>query len=393
VRLLLVGLTVVVLVALPALAFLRAVRARHQFGTSVERVTFDVLHAVSEAAPHFRAGLTEAAAGRAARSLRRLLGCSAIAITDRDDVLAWDGEGAHHAAAVPDLARPVFEDGRPVAVDPGRLACADVGCPVRSGVVVPIEVGGTVVGTLAAMGTSVKAGTIRAAGEVAQWVATQIELGRLDQSEARAAAAELRALRAQISPHFVYNALTAIASFVRTDPERARELLLQFAEFTRYSFRSQAQFTTLAEELRAIDAYLLLERARFGDRLAVTLRVAPEVLPVTLPFLVLQPLVENAVRHGIERRGGPGRITIAAEDAGSECRISVEDNGVGMDPEQLRRQLAGDGEAGRIGLANVDERLRTVFGDEFGLVVETAPGAGTRVCLRVPKYRAGVRAS
>ncbi|HEX8581145.1 MAG TPA: ATP-binding protein, partial [Acidimicrobiales bacterium] len=81
------------------------------------------------------------------------------------------------------------------------------------------------------------------------------------------------------------------------------------------------------------------------------------------------------------------------EDAGSECRISVEDNGVGMDPEQLRRQLAGDGEAGRIGLANVDERLRTVFGDEFGLVVETAPGAGTRVCLRVPKYRAGVRAS
>ena len=87
-------------------------------------------------------------------------------------------------------------------------------------------------------------------------MATQVELGRLDQTEARAAAAEVRALRAQISPHFVYNALTAIASFVRTDPERARELLQQFAEFTRYSFRSHGQFTTLAEELRSVDAYL-----------------------------------------------------------------------------------------------------------------------------------------
>ena len=115
--------------------------------------------------------------------------------------------------------------------------------------------------------------------------------------------AELRALRAQISPHFVYNSLTAIASFVRTDPERARELLLEFADFTRYSFRRHGEFTTLAEELRSIERYLVLEQARFGDRLAVTLRVAPEVLPVAVPFLSLQPLVENAVRHGLERQG------------------------------------------------------------------------------------------
>ena len=90
----------------------------------------------------------------------------------------------------------------------------------------------------------------------------------------------MRALRAQISPHFVYNALTAIASFVRTDPDRARELLLEFADFTRYSFRPHGEFTTLAEELRSIERYLVLEQARFGDRLAVTLRIAPEVLPV-----------------------------------------------------------------------------------------------------------------
>src|SRR5690606_13011316 len=110
----------------------------------------------------------------------------------------------------------------------------------------------------------------------------------------------------------IYNSLTAIASFVRTDPERARELLLEFADFTRYSFRRHGEFTTLAEELRAIDRYLALEKARHGDRLVVTLQVAPEVLPVVIPFLSLQPLVENAVRHGLEGKTDRGHVTIEA---------------------------------------------------------------------------------
>jgi two-component system LytT family sensor kinase len=125
----------------------------------------------------------------------------------------------------------------------------------------------------------------------------------------------------------------------------------------------------------------------------VRLRIAPEVLPVVVPFLVLQPLVENAVRHGIEGRAGPGEIVIEANDAGTECWISIEDNGCGMDPDELRDHLAGRGGSDGIGLANIDERMRTVFGDAFGIVVETGVGAGTKVNLRVPKYRAGVRAS
>jgi two-component system LytT family sensor kinase len=200
----------------------------------------------------------------------------------------------------------------------------------------------------------------------------------------------VRALRAQISPHFVYNALTTIASFVRTDPERARELLLEFADFTRYSFRTHGEFTTLAEELRSIDRYLTLERARFGDRLEVRLQIAPEVLPVAVPFLGVQPLVENAVRHGLAAKTGVGTVSIVAEDAGTACLISVEDDGVGMDPEVLRRQAE---EGGHVGLGNIDDRLRSVFGDEFGLVVETAPGAGTKVSMRIPKFHADVRAS
>jgi two-component system LytT family sensor kinase len=232
---------------------------------------------------------------------------------------------------------------------------------------------------------------VRATNEVARWVSTQLELAELDASRTRLMEAEVRALRAQISPHFVYNSLTAIASFVRTDPERARDLLLDFADFTRYSFRRHGEFTTLAEELRSIERYLVLERARFGDRLQVTLRVAPEVLPVVVPFLCLQPLVENAVRHGLEGKDGPGHISIVGEDHDSECVISVEDDGLGEDPERVRQALAGDVSLDSVGLGNVDERLRSTFGDGYGLVVETAPGAGTKVIVRVPKFAPGVQ--
>jgi len=205
--------------------------------------------------------------------------------------------------------------------------------------------------------------------------------------------AELRALRAQISPHFIYNSLAAIASFVRTDPDRARELLLEFADFTRYALRRGGDFTTLAEELGNIERYLALEQARFGDRLQISLLVAPEVLSVAVPFLAIQPLVENAVLHGLESKEGIGHVSITARDQGAEAEIVVEDDGVGTDAEVMRRVLAGDPVGDSVGLGNVDARLRQVYGDDYGLVVETAVGAGTRVSFRVPKYAPGVHPS
>ena len=149
------------------------------------------------------------------------------------------------------------------------------------------------------------------------------------------------------------------------------------------------------DEPPALDelAYLLLERARFGERLQVVLRVAPEVLPVSVPYLCLQPLVENAVKHGLEGGRGSCTVTVVAEDVGAEADISVEDDGVGIDPDKVRRTLAGESDGDSVGLGNVDARLRQVFGDDYGLVVETAPGAGTKVSFRVPKFAPGVRAS
>lgn len=378
---------------LPGGSLLRALRGRRAFGTATQRAAFEALHLASQAAPPLRGGLTRGGAARSARHLRELLAVSAVAITDATTLLHWEGVGEEHAGRAAALATETLASGRPQVSRTGEVSCDLEDCPVRTAVVAALTVDERVVGSLSAYAPEATPGLVRAVGEVARWVSGQLALAELDLSRARLAEAQLRELRAQISPHFIYNALTAIASFVRTDPARARELLLEFADFTRYSFRHHGDFTTLAEELRSVDRYLLLERARFGERLAVSLRVAPEVLPVVVPFLCLQPLVENTVRHGLEGHGGRGSINIVAVDAGSECLISVEDDGVGMEPERVRRTLAGEAEGDSVGLGNVDVRLRSVFGDDYGLTVETAPGAGTKVIMRVPKFRTGVRAS
>ncbi|MFI5670811.1 histidine kinase [Streptomyces sp. NPDC051704] len=362
-------------------------------GTPVERATFHTLHTASLAAPPLRAGLTEDAARKAAKRLRSLLGTEALCLTDRHSVLAWDGPGAdHHERRAMARVAVMLDSGRSMSV---RTECTRPDCPLKWAVFAPLTGEDGVLGALVAYGSRESAVLVRAATEVARWVSVQLELSELDRSRTRLMEAEIKALRAQISPHFIFNSLAAIASFVRTDPERARDLLLEFADFTRYSFRRHGEFTTLAEELRSIEQYLALAGARFGDRLKVILQVAPEVLPVALPFLCLQPLVENAVKHGLEDSTEECLITITARDAGAEALITIEDNGVGMDPAVLRRILAGErgGSSSGIGLTNVDERIRQVYGDAYGPVMETGVGAGMKISLRIPKYRAGVHSS
>lgn len=365
---------------------------RTHLGTDADRATFRTLHTASLASPALREGLTTRSAERSIRHLRTLLGSPGLALTDTEQVLAWDGTGEHHRAQGERLAADAITRGSTRVHGPEVLVCDERDCRVRTAVVSPLVVDERTVGTLQVFAVQPTAGLARAAEEVATWVSGQLELAELDASRNRLMEAEVRALRAQISPHFVYNSLGAIASFVRTDPDRARDLLLEFADFTRYSFRRHGDHTTLSDELRNVERYLLLEQARFGDRLRVTLSIAPEVLPVAVPFLCIQPLVENAVRHGLAGSEHGGRITITARDQGQECVIEVEDDGIGEDPDKVRRALAGDAALDSVGLGNVDARLRATYGDAHGLVVETAPGAGTKVVVRVPKFAPGVHA-
>ncbi|MDR6863599.1 histidine kinase [Phycicoccus sp. 3266] len=367
--------------------------ARRGFVSDVDQATYRTLHTASLAARHLQDGLTPEGTAKAARHLRSLLGSSAVAVCDGTGLIAADGLPDQHAPKAPEHAAEVLRTGRTIVLGPDRVQCHDPDCPLRTAVVAPVVTGDRVVAAITAYGPQASAGLARATEEVAGWMATQAELAELGHQRSRAMEAELRALRAQISPHFIYNALAAIATFVRTDPARARELLLEFADFTRYALRRGGAFTTLAEELRNVERYLTLEQARFGDRLRISLLVAPEVLPVTVPYLAIQPLVENAVRHGLAGKEGGGQVRIVATDDGAAATITVEDDGVGSDPVVVRAALDGHADADSIGLGNVDARLRQVYGDDFGLVVETAPGAGTKVTFRVPKYAPGVHAT
>ncbi|MCL3817378.1 sensor histidine kinase [Aeromicrobium wangtongii] len=364
----------VALVAVAGFARWWLLSRRPSLGTAEDRATYETLHTAALAAPALRRGLDAESAASALPHVRTLLGVRTIAITDTRQPLAWDG--------------PVD----PEDVADLMSAAMDGGTTQASGraIVAPLAVEGVVIGSIVILTDEASAGLVRATTEVARWMSSQLELAELAASRTALMEAELRALRAQISPHFIYNSLGAIASFVRTDPERARELLLEFADFTRYSFRQHGEFTTLAEELRSIERYLVLEKARFGDRLRVVTLIAPEVLSVTLPFLSVQPLVENAVRHGLESRAGDGTISVTALDAGNECLITIEDDGAGVDPEVVRAALSGGSASASVGLANVDERMRTVYGNQYGIVVETAPGHGTKVSLRVPKFSPAV---
>lgn len=349
------------------------------------------LHAASATLPHLRRGLTPQTAQKAAPHLRALTQASTLAIADHETLLAVEGpRGTRFGAGDPieTLFRPEPDDR--VHVEP-RIEVGER--ENAAAVVAPLVVRENRIGSLVAVYASqrrIRPEHTRTMQEAATLVSAQVELASIDEQEERLARAELGALRAQISPHFVYNALSAVASYIHTRPDEARELLTEFAEFIRYAFARDRSNVTLADELHYVEKYLRLERARFADRLEVRLEVAPEILAVMVPVLSLQPLVENSVRHGVEAGSG-GCVEIVGIDLGADARIRVCDDGVGMEDGQARAALAGVN--GGIGVSNVHRRLQSTFGPGYGLTIESTPGEGTVVELTVPKSHPGARAA
>ncbi len=207
-------------------------------------------------------------------------------------------------------------------------------------------------------------------------------LVRLKKSVNSIVTAELNFLQAQIKPHFLYNALSVIASLSVREPKRAKELLLNLSNYLRgsFNFENHSGLVTLSTELQTVEAYLAIEKARFKERLHVEY-VVPKDISVSVPMLSLQPLVENAVQHGILKRvdGGTLRLSVAAED--EQVVITVEDDGVGMTPDKLDG-LFSPGEDHGVGIQNINRRMQTMYG--YGLSIESAPDKGTKVIVRVP---------
>lgn len=195
--------------------------------------------------------------------------------------------------------------------------------------------------------------------------------------------AEFAFLRAQISPHFLYNALNSIAALCREAPDKAEDVVVELSQYLRrsFDFKRLDSMTTLAKEKELLDAYLYIEKIRFGDRLQVEYDIE-EGLNLTLPPLVLQPLVENAVRHGLMVKTAGGTVFISIKRQGSEAVFTVRDNGVGLDGERLSRLLEENADKGGIGLWNINRRLKMLYG--HGLDISSEQGKGTCVAFSLP---------
>jgi two-component system LytT family sensor kinase len=237
------------------------------------------------------------------------------------------------------------------------------------------------------LGLTVLAMVLGVAIPIKIWNSARIE-HRLAEQEKLLQVTRIEALANQINPHFLFNTLTSISSLIRSKPETARVLIIKLSGLLRRLLRSQDHFVSLREELEAVDEYLDIERVRFGPSLVVEKDIDASCLDVLVPSMILQPLVENSIKHGLARKVGEGRITIRSTRRAGHAVIEVGDNGVGMAAERLESTSQHG-----IGLRNVNERLRVIYGANYELKIHSVPGEGTWARIEIPEMVVSERAS
>ncbi|MCL4499557.1 MAG: histidine kinase [Chloroflexi bacterium] len=359
-----------------------------------------ILEIANETLPYLRQGLSFESASPVARIILDRSDAAAVAITSLSTVLGFIGAGSeHHKVGSPIITRATKKvlSGNEAEVLRNQLdiGCPDIDCPLKSAIVVPLDMRGKVAGTLKFYYDHPDKPTesrIALAEGLARLLSTQLELSEIDRQRELASQAELKALQAQINPHFLFNSLNTIAMFTRTNPKEARRLLLQFADFFRKSLEWREDLVPLDQELDYINSYLTLEKARFGDRLRIFEDVDDAAIERRVPALSIQPLVENAVKHGLSLEGHL-TVEINARVAGEELLILIKDNGRGIARDELDKVLDfGYGRGGGIGLSNVNERLIGLYGEDYGLSIDSNPGEGTTVRFRIPGTKGSVNA-
>jgi two-component system sensor histidine kinase LytS len=355
--------------------------------------THKALNIANATLPYFRQGLNPASAEKVALTILNMTSAAAVAFTDLEQALTHVGLGSDHHAkgkqVFTKLTKSCLAQSQvTVAQTQAEIGCNVSACPLKSAIVVPLYCRDELVGTLKiyyAREEALTALDIEFAQGLGQVFSTQLELAALQHKAELAAKAELKALRAQINPHFLFNALNTIVSFCRTNPENARNLLIELSEFFRRSLKAARDFVTLKEELEQVESYLTLEQARFGQRLIIKQDVASDTLDILIPTFILQPLVENAVKHGLLSKTDGGTVEIAAQRSGQQIKISISDTGLGI-PQCIQKQILeyGYGKGAGVGLTNVNERLKAIYGPKHALIINSVEGQGTTVILHIP---------
>lgn len=329
-------------------------------------------------------GIDRGTAGELAAIIKEKTGVAAVGVTDTEHVLGWAGLGADHHLPGGPIRSPytrqsiaenavVFGDGVRQRYD----CTVSPGCPLASLLIAPLQVDGAVVGTVQLFEPRGRRflNMNKSLGEgLAALLSSQLVIARYQEQKSLLVLSELKLAQAQVNPHFLFNALNTIIAILRKDSDRARELLIHLSQFFRKNLKRASDVSTLEEELEHVRAYLEIETARFEGRIDVRTEIDPGLLPLRLPAFTLQPLVENAFKHGFSSTLGDGRAVIRAYRDGAAAVVVVEDSAGAF----------SSGREGGLGMQIVDKRVKNLYGDGWGVSVECVPHELTRVTVRLP---------
>jgi two-component system, LytTR family, sensor histidine kinase LytS len=344
---------------------------------------------------HLRKGINPDSAKAVCQILHKEVQTSAVAMTNQTDILAHIGLGDDHhrsnSLIQTQITRDVLKSGKLVVANDETIHCNEHNCPLGAAVIAPLKQRGETIGTLKFYFKSEKEITnvvIELISGLSNLLSNQLEIAEADKAYQLAKEAEVKALQAQISPHFLFNTMNVITSLIRIDPAKARMLLVSLSHFLRQNLTATTvTITSLEQELRHVKAYLAIEEARFVEKLRVTYEVDDAALLVKIPPLTLQPIVENAVKHGIKNMEQDCHIKIIIQKGLEGTTVLVEDNGQGMNEEridQLGKQIISSEKGSGIALYNVNRRLVMMFGEKASLQIESEPDKGTRISFLIP---------
>ena len=364
---------------------------RIQYELEGARAAQLALSIADETLPHLRQGLNANSAQKVAEIIKKLTSADAVSITDRENILAFLGLGHDHHqnghSILSDSTQKALKTKEPVVFFDGPH-CPVPGCPLVCGIVAPFVINKQAVGCLKFYKTKnhmLSEPEIETVRGLARLLASQLALAEVDRQQALRKQADFKALQAQINPHFLFNTLSIIMSFCRTAPETARELLTELSEMLHFNFAKHEDKIPVQEEFNSIKAYLNIAKARFGSRLTLHAVLEPTVADALIPAFSLQPLVENALNHGLSYKPTDCRLDLDIQNVQDRLVITLADNGIGMTSEQQAKLLQGASHG--IGFANVYQRLQSLYPGQQPLQLVSAANAGTTITINLPLER------
>jgi len=348
-----------------------------------------VLSIADRSLPLLQNGMNPDAADEIIKMIKKESQVDAVSITDKEKVLAFTGNGENHHLAgekiKTEASRRAIEQKKTILIDKKKdINCNHQHCQLTNAVITPLKIEDSVYGLLKLYRCKQKITVldIKLAEGISNLLATQVKLAKLSKQAKLKSEAELKALQAQINPHFLFNSLNAIAASCRNQPKEARKLLIKLAGIFRRTLKRDVYQITLGEEIEFCQDYLDIEKARLDQRLQVEWKIPAELKETIIPPFIIQPLIENSIKHGIYPQEKGGKIIVSAQKLDQKLQIIIKDSGPGISSEKIAEIENGNND--RIGINNIKERLHSVYGSNAEFIINSDIGKGTQNIITIP---------